>query len=206
MNSRAIPRTAVGGYLKLVRLPFDAVIGLLPSNGKGAAPAAKLAFDRAEASARAVAARILADPVLREDAERRRAAAGERSRALRLRGRAQSTTEDADARLTRREEQAARRRKQANQRARAQRNQAADKRKEKAARAAATEKRRRTATRKAKARSDRAVDELARESRLDVLDTKADAMRETEEALTASDEARRLSDAVTRTKAARKRG
>ena len=57
MNARTLPRTAVDGYLRLVRLPLDTAIGLLPGNGNGPAPAAKLAVDRADASVRAVVAK-----------------------------------------------------------------------------------------------------------------------------------------------------
>ncbi len=68
MNARAIPRTAVESYLRLVRLPLDGAVGLLPGNRTGAKPAAKLALDRADATLRAVIATILRDPALREDA------------------------------------------------------------------------------------------------------------------------------------------
>ena len=36
MNVRAIPRTAVEGYLRLVRVPLDGAVSLLPGNGTGA--------------------------------------------------------------------------------------------------------------------------------------------------------------------------
>ena len=52
---------------------------------------------------------------------------------------------------------------------------------------------------------DDAIDDRERKSRLQTLDSKADALREREEALTASDEARRLAQAAARRKAARKR-
>src|SRR4051794_14068206 len=124
MNARVIPRTAVGGYLKLIRLPFDAAVSLLPGNGTGSGPSLALALDRAEASARAVAGAVLGDPVLREDATRRRAAADERERALRLRTAAEHKTERADEHLSQRQEGAERRRAQARERAQSERDQA----------------------------------------------------------------------------------
>ena len=71
MNARAVPRTAVQSYLKLVRLPLDGAISFLPGNGTGARPAARLALDRADATLRAVIATILRDPVIREEAQPR---------------------------------------------------------------------------------------------------------------------------------------
>src|SRR6059058_2112047 len=109
MNVRVIPRTAVTGYLKLVRTPLDSAIRLLPgSNGDGAKPT-RLAVDRADATVRSVAGSLLADPVLREDGARRHQAARERERGMRLRSQAAETAEQADARLQEREEQARRR-------------------------------------------------------------------------------------------------
>src|SRR5436189_6181141 len=99
MNPRSIPRTAVRGYLGLARLPLDAAIRLLPGNGSGRGSAADLALDRADASIRAIVATILGDPVLRRDAQRRRVAADERQRALRLRAEAQRKSEQANSHL-----------------------------------------------------------------------------------------------------------
>src|SRR5204862_826084 len=100
MNVRVIPRTAVRGYLKLVRTPVDSVIRLLPDgNGDGAKPTAQLAVDRADATVRSVAGSLLGDSVLREDGARRHQAARERERGLRLRGQAAQTADQADARV-----------------------------------------------------------------------------------------------------------
>ena len=84
MNLRAIPRAAVGGYIKALRWPVDRVIGRNP------------AVDRAEAEARDVAGQVMLDDELREDASRRRTAADERSRAQRLREAAEQQTREAD--------------------------------------------------------------------------------------------------------------
>lgn len=204
MNPRLIPRTAVRGYLRLARLPLDTAIRLLPGNGSGPGSAAELALDRADASIRAIVATILADPVLRDDAQRRRVAAEERQRALRLRAEAERKSEEADARLSERQQRATRRRHQADERAQERRQRADKGRKERARSAAKTENRRRQSSRKATARAQEALDERARKTRLDTLDSQAEALREKDEALAARDEARRLGDAAARNKAARK--
>ena len=206
MNVRAIPRTAVDGYLRLVRLPLDAAIGLLPGNGTGRGTAAALALDRVDAAARAVAGAVFADSVLREDAARRHLAADERGRAFRLRAEAQRKRREAESRLAERQDQAARQRQRAKQRAEGTRRQAERRREQKTRQAAKTESKRRGTSRKAAARIDGAVDARARQARLKTLDRKADALREREEALTASDEARRLAGAASKAKAARKKG
>jgi hypothetical protein len=206
VNVRVIPRTTVDGYLKLVRLPLDVAIGLLPGNGTGRGTAAGLALDRVDAAARTVAGAVLGDPVLREDAARRRLAAGERQRAFRLRTEAQRKSERAESRLAERRDQADRQRKRATQRAQKTRRQAERRREQKIRQAAEAASKRRGTSRKAAARSDAKVDARARRARLRTLDTKADALREKEEALTASDEARRLRGTASRAKAARKNG
>ena len=85
MNIRVIPRTAVNSWLKLVRLPLDGAIRLLPGSGSGPRPTAKLAIDRADATVRAVIAGVLGDSQLsekekeltaRDEANRLREAAG----------------------------------------------------------------------------------------------------------------------------------
>src|SRR3982074_3762411 len=102
---RAIPRPAVDSSLRLVRFPLDGATSLLPSNGNGtgAKPVAQLALDRLDARLRALIATILGDPVLRDDAERRRTAAEARETALRLRVEAERKAEEADTRLEERQ-------------------------------------------------------------------------------------------------------
>ena len=111
MNARRLPRAAIGGYIKLVRLPLDMAVRVLPGNGDGSGHAAEIALDRAEATVRAIAGAVLNDSVLAEDAERRRTAADERARAMDLHAEAQRKTEEADERLEERREGAERRRR-----------------------------------------------------------------------------------------------
>jgi colicin import membrane protein len=204
VNLRVIPRTAVDRYLKAVRLPLDAATKLLPGRRTGAGSAAKLAVERADATARAVAGTVLGDPALREDARRRRAAASERQRAVKLRTQADDTSDAAEARVEERHDQAQRRRAQADTTAKTRRQRASEEHQQKSQRASAAEKRRREAAREAKAREDKKVDDLAPQARLEALDAKADAEAEREKALVESDEAARLGDAAARVKAARK--
>jgi colicin import membrane protein len=124
MNARRIPRTAVENSLRLVRLPLDAAIDRLPGNGTGARPTAKLALDCTDATVRAFAGTILADPVLRADAQQRRAALKQREQAQALRGAAHRKTEAADARLEERHDQVARQRAQSQRRAQGRREDA----------------------------------------------------------------------------------
>lgn len=204
MNVREIPRITVETYLRLVRAPIDAVIDRLPGNGTGAAPTARLAVDRADASVRTVLASVLGDSLLREDAEQRAAATQNREQAMRLREEAKRKSEEADERLQAREAQAERQRQRANKQARSQHEQAEQQRQEKAELAAKTERKRLDASRTAAARNQHAIEKRATKERLQTLDAKTDSLREKEEALIATDEARRLREAAARTKAQRK--
>src|SRR4051795_3006707 len=102
----SVTNKAVDGYLKLVRIPLDSAVGLLPGNGDGRGPAAGLALDRADATVRAIVGTILRDADLLRDAEGRRTAADECEKALRLRTEAQRKSQEADAKLEHREERA----------------------------------------------------------------------------------------------------
>jgi hypothetical protein len=203
MNVQVIPRTAVKGYLKLVRTPLDAAIGLLPGNGQGARPAAQLAVDRADAKVRAVAGTLLRDALLREDGEHRRQAAHERERGLRLRERAEQTGEQADARLQEREDQAEQKRRRARETAQARRRKAAARAQKEKQQAAEAESRRREAARKAAAEREQAIEERAPREELKTVEAKSDALRARERELAARDEARRLADAAGQVKAER---
>ena len=205
MNARNIPRTAVENSLRLVRMPLDAAIGWLPGNGTGARPTARLALDRTDATLRAVAGTLLSDSVLREDARQRRAALKQREHAQELRGEANKKTDQADARLQERHDQVARARTQAEQRAKSQREDADREREAKTRHAGQTERKHLAANNTGAARADEVVRQRATKARLETLDTKADALRQKQQALTAKDEARRLRQAASRTKAERKK-
>ena len=204
MNVRVIPRTALTGYLKLVRTPLDSAIGLLPGNGNGPKPTAQLAVDRADATIRFMAGALLRDPVLLEDGQRRREAADERERAVRLRTREDQTAETADTRLEQREEQASKQRRQARGTADARRRQAESQAQKEKQQAAKTESRRREASRKAAAKREEAIEKRAPREQLQSIEAKNEALRAREAELAARDEARRLADAATKVRAERK--
>lgn len=204
MNAGRIPGTAVENSLRLVRVPLDAAIGRLPGNGTGARPTASLALDRADAAVRAFAGTILGDSLLREDAQMRRAALKERERGQALRGAADRKTEQADARLQERHDQVARQRAQSELRAKRRREGTDRERKAKTRRAAELERKRVAASNHAAGRADEEVSKRAPKARLESLDARTDALRKKEQALAATDEARRLREAASRTKAERK--
>ena len=174
MNARAIPRSAVDTYLKLVRLPLDGAISLLPGNGTGAKRAARLVLDRLDATLRAALANVLGDPVLHEDAEQRREAAEQRGDALRLRVEAGHKIEQADAQLEVRR-QHAQQRERANQQASARRQQAADAKERDKQRAAQAESQRLNASRKTAKREDEVLNQRAAGERQETLNSKTEA-------------------------------
>jgi colicin import membrane protein len=203
---RTMSRLTVGGYVKLLMLPADAVVRLAEgaNGGTGGAVSARLALDRVEAALRGAAGTVLNDRVLREDARRRAEAADERQRALKLRRAADRRSEEADERLSARRDQAERVREVAEQDAERKRAQARRERDAKKARAAKTAQRRKRAARQSAERAKQAGAKQAQRERLEALDTKSDALQEKETAISASDESRRLKAAAARAKAARK--
>ena len=205
MSIRAIPRTAVGGAVKLARLPLDVAVSLLPGNGDGARPAATVAIDRWDATLRRIAASALCDDVMHADAMRREAAAEERARALRLRGAAEDRSAEADERLADRVEKAEERRSAAEERAERERAHAERRRTERIRAAAGVETKRKAANRAVRGQVEEAIEEQADEARLEQLEAEAEALEERERALTAQAEAQRLQDAATARKAARKK-
>ena len=58
--------SAIDAYLRLLRRPFDVVAGLLPGQRSGPGAAAKLTVDRFDATVRALAGAVIADPELNE--------------------------------------------------------------------------------------------------------------------------------------------
>lgn len=205
MSMRAIPRTAVGAGLKLARLPLDLAVSMLPGNGDGVRPAASIAVDRWEATVRQVAGYALRDDELREDAERRRAAADERARALRLREAAERRRAEADERLADRVESAEEQRAAAEQRAEQRRRDAEREAGERKRAAARTEAQRKASVREARAKVEEAIEQQADAARLEQLEAEAEAIEEREVALIAEAEAQRLRDEATKKKAARRK-
>ena len=191
MNVRTIQRNALDSYLKLVRLPIDAAvrfgIGRGRSDSESGATPAELAIDRADAGIRAFAGRLIGDDELVQDAQRRRIAADERERAVRLKAEAEQ------------------RRQQATETAQRGRQQVKEEEQRAKQEAAEAEQRRKAAARKTAAKTEKAIESEARQQRLEQLDREAKALDEQEKALATADEAQRLEEAAAATKAARKR-
>jgi hypothetical protein len=204
VNVRVLPRAAIKAALKLTRLPLDSMIALLPGDGRGAKPAAKLALDRADATVRAVMGAILSDPALREDAERRHRAAQDRQAAVELREEAERTGERAEARLEQREDSAREQRERAVMRERGRRRQARTSAEDQKRRATETERNRRTNSRQIKNRREEEVAKHEPRERLDALEAQSDALRAKQAEVAVRDEAERLAEAASRTKARRK--
>lgn len=204
MNTRTIPRAAIDGSIKLARLPFDAALGVLPGREKGQAAAAKVALDRADAQVRATAGTLLGDRALREDAARRRQAADERAKALRLRGKAQERMSEAEAHTERRRDTAERRRQEAETRAKRQKSQAEKRREQAKSRASETAKQREQAAETQAARAEERLESEAKIERLDALQEKSEALEERSDAIATQDEAQRLGEAAAAVKAERK--
>jgi hypothetical protein len=204
MSIRAIPRAAIGGSIKAVRLPLDIAVSVLPGDSTGPRPRAGIALDRVEAQVRDLAGAVLGDEVLREDAARRRLAADERERAMRLRTAAARRADEAEERLAETRQDAEERREDAAERARRQRREAEHAREQRSRDAARIERKRREASETVRSDVDEAIDEVAAEARLDQLEREGAALDRQSDALTAQSEAQRLQEAATRRKAARK--
>jgi hypothetical protein len=205
MATRRIPTAVLDGYLKLIRLPLDGTVRLL-TRDRGRAAGMTLALDRWDATVRRLAGTALGSDELRQDAARRRAAAGEREQALELRTEATRRSRQADERLVGTIGQADRRRQASARRAQQKRRLAEEQRTEKSRRLSAAESRRKTATRNAAAKTQEAVEERGKKTRLEQLDREATVLAEQERALNARDEASRLRTAAGAAKAARKSG
>jgi hypothetical protein len=202
MGLRDIPRTAVGGYIKLARLPIDTSLKLIGRGGNG--NASKLATDRVDATAREAAGSVLGDEQLKQDGRKRHQATEQRQRAVKKRARAQKLSARADTELQERSQSASQRREQAAKRASQRKETAQEAAQKRQQRAAETERKRKQASAKAAAQVDEQIADKERRARLEQLETKSEALSEREEALTAADEAQRLEKAAATAKASRK--
>ena len=204
MTFRSIPRVALDAYLSLIRLPADGVVRFAGDNA--AVASFKLGLDRAEASFRGLAAAVLRDPLLRDDARARSVAAEKREQALRLRGEAEETERRGDQQLEAREQDAERRRREAAERAKRGKREAKERRDEVKADAAKASRGRRDSARKRASRTGQVIAERKNGARVSQLEGKSEAVEEKADALAAADEARRLRGAAAGAKAARKSG
>jgi hypothetical protein len=201
---RTVLRSAIGGYINLVRFPFDAGARLLGDTRWGSR--AELTLDRFDAAAREIAGRTLRDEELQENGARLRAATSERERAQFLREEAEQRSQQADGRIADQEKKAERQRRAAARRSQDRKKRADHQRQADSRRLTEAESRRKAAVKKAAAETKAALNHRAKEGRLEQLDEEASALVKRERALTAKQEAQRLRRAASKTKAARKRG
>lgn len=208
MSLQTISRTAVDRYLKLLRLPADAVAGVLSprSSRDGETTPVELTLDRVEAAVRGAFGRALHDPELQDEARRQRVAADERERALALRREAELESRRADEKFAARTDTAEQRRIDAARQAEEKKQRARERRTQTAARLTEVEGRGRKAVQAHKEQTEGQIEERARRSRLEQLNQEAETLGEEEEALTARSEAQRLRRAASETKAERKAG
>jgi hypothetical protein len=204
MNIRNIERSAIDGWLRLVRLPISAATQLLPNSDEGARNGAILAIDRADAAVRELLGRALRDDELQTDAQRRKAAADERARAIALRVEAAELKADSDRELAERQEKADELREHAAKTAAAREKQAEQERQERKQRVRQTAAKQQAAVEHARDEKQKVAEQKAKRERLSVLDEQADALDTEADALVATDEAQRLAKAAAAAKATRK--
>jgi hypothetical protein len=207
VSLQTLSRTAVDGYLKVLRVPADAVAGALrPKNGTGETTPVELALDRFEAGVRDAVGRVLRDPQLQEKARLQRVAADERQRALSLRAEAEGRTRRADDELVARQQAAEQRREDAARLADQRKQRVREERAKTSARLNENEERGRALVHSAKEHAGEAIDAQARRKRMEQLDAETEALQDEEEALVARSEAQRLRRAAGETKTKRKAG
>lgn len=201
-----LQRKALDGYLRTLRTPIDTLVGWLPGEeGEESARATvALTVDRADALVRDVVGRVWRDDELTADALRRRAAADERARALRLKAEAKERSEEADDEFRRRREVADRRRIEAAEQAETQRERIEAGRQAEKRRVAEQAARRQASVRKLAASVEASVDAEARDARLEQLDEEAEALAKEKAAVATANEAKRLRKAASKAKTSRK--
>ena len=206
MNVKQIPGTAVDRYLTAVKAPIDAIARRTRGDGADTTSPAELAIDRVDATVRDLAGRLLGDTALQDDAQRRRLAASERERALRLKVEAATKTAEADQEFAERQRAAEQRRQQAEQRAREEKQRIEQETEAKEREVAKAASERKAASRKVASTVEGAVEDKAKRNRLQQLNKESEALREEEEAVEAQATAKQLSTAAGKAKATRKNG
>ena len=205
MDVLALPRRAVDGSLRVLRLPIDMTVGVLDREGKKAS-ALTLGVDRADATVRRFAGRILHDETLRRDAHVRGQAIEERERAMHLRTEAELRRERADAEFADDLESAQAQRTAAEQRAAEQRAGVDTQRRAESERLAEQTDQWQFANRDAADRTEQRIDERAKEARLAQLEKAAEVLEAREESVTTRSEAQRIQSLASEVKNNRRSG
>ena len=201
MDIRGVPRAVVERSLRLARLPADTALRRLPEDQP-----LRIAVDRADATVRDLAGRVLGDTALQDQARRQRAAANERQRALQLRAEAKLRSTRADTEFREDKARAEQRRENAEATAAERERRAEADRQEAARRLEDRERNRKGSVRKARATIEESIDSQAQRTRLEELDEEGEAIAESNRALETRSEATRLAEAAARAKEERKTG
>ncbi|MDQ1402149.1 MAG: hypothetical protein QOG03_465 [Actinomycetota bacterium] len=199
-----IRRNAIDGYLKAVRVPIDTGVKLVSRGDEERLAPAKLVIDRADAVVRKTVGRLIGDNELVSDGARREVAADERARALELKVTAEAKARQAEAEFRRRREQAVEQEEAAERKAEEQRRRVEAARQEEERKAADEARRRKEASRKIEGAVEKTVMSKARDARLEQLETETEALQKEEDALSATEKARRLKVAADSVKTVRK--
>lgn len=204
MKIQELPRTAVNGWLQMVRLPlttFEAVARRGRDNSEW--PPA-LAFERVEVAVKETFGNVVGDDELVAQARVQRAKVAEIERALTKEAEAAAKAQQAELDFAEREERLEQKKAQVERQAE-QREQQLEREKAEARRKVEQEaSRKKTTARKAAATREKAVEKQAEAAERRRLQTEADALAEKQRALAAKGKAIDLDEAAEATKARRK--
>lgn len=203
MNVRAVPRNAVNGYLKAVRLPID-IAERVAMRGANEPSVLSLTADKVESGLRAAAATVLRDDELADQARRQRLATDERVRAIRLRAEAAERSAEADARLADEHERAERMRLEAEAAAEQERARLERERQVREQRAAERAAKKKATTRRVIDAKEEEIGGLTVVAAAEQLEQEAEVLDLEKRAATARKAARSTAEAAQRAKSARK--
>ena len=196
-----LPRAAVHGYLRVLRLPLDAA-GRVTGRGETWGPA--VAYESFESKVKGVAGSVLRDEDLLDESTTQRARVDKLRKAIESQAAADAKKAVADRRLEERREDADQRDELAEERKRAEKaNVEKSKADAKEATRRRTTRQKRSAARTEQARKQ-AVAEKATTAKAEELETERDALLERKQAAQAKAAAREVGDAAKTVRARRK--
>lgn len=204
-TAKVLPSTATRTYLRLARLPLNAVQRLTGHGGDEQWPAA-MVFESFEAGVESVVGSLINDEGLTQSSQVRRAKLAKLREAAVLRTEAEQTRAKADQAFKARREAAEQRREQAAKNAE-QREAAVERRAEQREAAAKQKTAKKTAAaRRVKAKQDEVIERQERKARLEALDAEAEALATAKDAVDAESTVDAIDDAIEGQKEARRTG
>jgi hypothetical protein len=202
---QTLPRAAVHGYLRVLRLPVDAA-GLVARRNQDAPWPPSVAFESFESKVKGVAGSILRDDDLRDESATQRARVEKLRTAIEAETAAKAKKAVADRRVKERLQEAGQRDELAESREQAEKERARQSKAEaKEATRRRTTRQKRSATRAEQARKQ-SVAEKAKATKAETLAGEREALLERKQAAQAKAAARELGDAADATRAHRKTG